>query len=53
MKHNNSVEECLEWWTRAFGKSTFARIKERLFGEENYEKYIGRVQKLETSLPDI
>jgi hypothetical protein len=27
VKHNHSVEECPKPWTRAYEKSTFARIK--------------------------
>jgi hypothetical protein len=51
VKHNHSVEECPRLWTMAYGKSPFIRIKERLFGEENYGQYIGRAQRLEPNLP--
>jgi hypothetical protein len=48
--HNHSVEECPRPWTTAYRKSPFSRIKERLFGEENYSQYIGSIQRLEPNL---
>jgi hypothetical protein len=53
VKHNHSVEECPKLWTRAYGKSPFAKIEMILFGEDNYERYIGRVQMLEPNLPEF
>jgi hypothetical protein len=53
MKHNHSVEAWPKPWTRVYGKSPFASIKKGLFGEENYEKYIGKVQRLEPNLPEF
>jgi hypothetical protein len=46
VKHNHSVEECSKPWTRAYGKSPFAKIEKVLLGEDKYETYIGRVQRL-------
>ena len=53
VKHNHSVEECPKPWTRAYGKSPFAKIEKVLFGEDKYERYIGRVQRLEPNLPEF
>jgi hypothetical protein len=53
VKHNHSVEECSKPWTRAYGKSPFAKIEKVLFGEDKYERYIGRVQRLEPNLPEF
>jgi hypothetical protein len=53
VKHNHSVEECQKPWTRAYGKSSFAKIEKILFGEDKYERYIGRVQRLEPNLPEF
>ncbi len=53
VKHNHSVEECPNTWTRAHRKSPFAKIEKILFGEDKYERYIGRVQRLEPNLPEF
>jgi hypothetical protein len=46
VKYNHSVKEHPKPWTRAYRKSPFAKIENTLFGEGNYEMYIGRVQRL-------
>jgi hypothetical protein len=33
-KCNHSVEECPKLWTRAYGKSPFAKIQKRVFREK-------------------
>jgi hypothetical protein len=53
VKHNHSIEECPKPWTRAYAKSPFAKIEKILFGEEKYERYIGRVQRLQPNLPEF
>ncbi len=53
VKYNHSVEECPNPWTRACGKSPFGKIEKTLFGEDNYEKYIGRVQRLQPNLQEF
>jgi hypothetical protein len=53
VKHNHSVEECPKPWTRAYAKSPFAKIEKILFGEDKYERYIGRVQRLQPNLPEF
>ncbi len=50
VKYNHSAEESPKPWTRAYGKSPFAKIEKTLFGEDNYEMYIGRVQRLQPNL---
>jgi hypothetical protein len=53
VKHNHSVEECPTPLTMAYGNSPFAKIEKILFGEDRYERYIGRVQRLEPNLPEF